>query len=341
MNLKFDYIYLFKIVKKSYIIYSYLYFNFKKIMEEIYIYKKQWEKQNLNSKSRPSSGKNIGRNVQHNFSNIKYTISLFSNMKIGDNEIKNLLKVIFNQKNLNKNDFLVYYIIYNINDKEEKIKKRILSTSMCILYCDNIIDNILYIKTIEDILFNNGKIFEKIPFKIIIKDLNEDFKLPNCFKFNNNNLENSKDKELLILRDDENLEMKKYIPLNEIESFSFPQNIINFKPKFSIFLDNKEYQIRISISFPYYSENKEKEQVVIKEKFLYTRIFDYYFYLFGERKVNIDSFDYSNIDIGSFEISFSLPFTIFKDIIILKFKLIKCEYIKNEGIYEIIYGKEI
>ena len=262
-------------------------------------------------------------------------------MKIGDNEIKNLLKVIFNQKNLNKNDFLVYYIIYNINDKEEKIKKRILSTSMCILYCDNIIDNILYIKTIEDILFNNGKIFEKIPFKIIIKDLNEDFKLPNCFKFNNNNLENSKDKELLILRDDENLEMKKYIPLNQIESFSFPQNIINFKPKFSIFLDNKEYQIRISISFPYYSENKEKEQVVIKEKFLYTRIFDYYFYLFGERKVNIDSFDYSNIDIGSFEISFSLPFTIFKDIIILKFKLIKCEYIKNEGIYEIIYGKEI
>jgi hypothetical protein len=62
--------------------------------------------------------------------------------------------------------------------------------------------------------------------------------------------------------------------------------------------------------------------------------------LFGERNVDTGKFDFSNIDKGSFGISFSLPFTIFEDIIVLKFKLIKEEYKKKEGIYEIIYEKE-
>ena len=75
--------------------------------------------------------------------------------------------------------------------------------------------------------------------------------------------------------------------------------------------------------------------------FLYTRIFDYYFYLFGERKIDTANFDYSNIDNVSFGISFSLPFTIFEDIIVLTFKIIKKQHNKKEGRYEIIYEKEI
>ena len=75
--------------------------------------------------------------------------------------------------------------------------------------------------------------------------------------------------------------------------------------------------------------------------FLYTRIFDYYFYLFGERKIDTANFDYSNIDNVSFGISFSLPFTIFEHIIVLTFKIIKKQHNKKEGRYEIIYEKEI
>ena len=138
-----------------------------------------------------------------------------------------------------------------------------------------------------------------------------------------------------ILKKDENLKKKENIDINP----SYAKNIINFKPKFSIFLDKTNYQIKLSISFPYYEDNNE-EQVKIKTMFLYTRIFDYYFYLFGERNVDTGKFDFSNIDKGSFGISFSLPFTIFEDIIVLKFKLIKEEYKKKEGIYEIIYEKE-
>ena len=141
-----------------------------------------------------------------------------------------------------------------------------------------------------------------------------------------------------ILRKDDKLKKRENININNIPSYI--KDIIEFKPKFSIFLDETKYQIKLSISFPYY-ENNNEEQVEIKKIILYTRIFDYYFYLFGERKVNIGNFDYSNIDNGSFGISFSLPFTIFKDIIVLKFKRTKNEHKKKEGIYEIIYEKEI
>ncbi len=63
--------------------------------------------------------------------------------------------------------------------------------------------------------------------------------------------------------------------------------------------------------------------------------------MFGARNVDLSEFDFTNIDVGSFGLSFSLPFTIFKDIIIVKYKLIKSEHIKQDGCYEIIFEKEI
>ena len=63
--------------------------------------------------------------------------------------------------------------------------------------------------------------------------------------------------------------------------------------------------------------------------------------MFGARNVDLSEFDFTNIDVGSFGLSFSLPFTIFKDIIIVKYKLIKSEHIKKDGCYEIIFEKEI
>ena len=302
-------------------------------MEGQIIYNKKWEKLN----KRPST---TTKQLKQSENNKKYIISLFFLSNFNDDQIFNLLNAIFNETKLNKKDFQVsYYIINNINILQEiLIKKRGLESSICILYCKNIIENIQNIKIIEDIIFNYNQ-FENIPFKIITEESTENFISPHCFLYQNNKLENIiGSDELKILRKDDKLKKRENININNIPSYI--KDIIEFKPKFSIFLDETKYQIKLSISFPYY-ENNNEEQVEIKKIILYTRIFDYYFYLFGERKVNIGNFDYSNIDNGSFGISFSLPFTIFKDIIVLKFKRTKNEHKKKERIYEIIYKKEI
>ena len=305
-------------------------------VEKIYIFKNnRWEDINKRPNSKKNSSNQRIINKQSFFS-----LFFITNLKISENEINDLLNAIFNEKELNKKDFKVYFRVYKSITQEENLSKKILESSICIFYCENIIDNIQYIKTIEDIIFNYKKI-ENIPFKIIIEKFTEEltkenFKSPHCFLYENNEIKNiiARD-ELKILKKDENLKKKENFDINP----SYAKNIINFKPKFSIFLDKTNYQIKLSISFPYYEDNNE-EQVKIKTMFLYTRIFDYYFYLFGERNVDTGKFDFSNIDKGSFGISFSLPFTIFEDIIVLKFKLIKEEYKKKEGIYEIIYEKE-
>ena len=305
-------------------------------IEKIYIFENnRWEDINKRPNSKKNSSNQRIINKQSFFS-----LFFITNLKISENNINDLLNAIFNEKELNKKDFKVYFRVYKSITQEENLTNKILESSICIFYCENIIDNILYIKTIEDIIFNYNKI-ENIPFKIIIEKFTEEltkenFKSPHCFLYENNEIKNiiARD-ELKILKKDENLKKKENIDINP----SYAKNIINFKPKFSIFLDKTNYQIKLSISFPYYEDNNE-EQVKIKTMFLYTRIFDYYFYLFGERNVDTGKFDFSNIDKGSFGISFSLPFTIFEDIIVLKFKLIKEEYKKKEGIYEIIYEKE-
>ena len=305
-------------------------------IEKIYIFENnRWEDINKRPNSKKNSSNQRIINKQSFFS-----LFFITNLKISENNINDLLNAIFKEKELNKKDFKVYFRVYKSITQEENLTNKILESSICIFYCENIIDNILYIKTIEDIIFNYNKI-ENIPFKIIIEKFpeeltKENFKSPHCFLYENNEIKNiiARD-ELKILKKDENLKKKENIDINP----SYAKNIINFKPKFSIFLDKTNYQIKLSISFPYYEDNNE-EQVKIKTKFLYTRIFDYYFYLFGERNVDTGKFDFSNIDKGSFGISFSLPFTIFEDIIVLKFKLIKEEYKKKEGIYEIIYEKE-
>ena len=305
-------------------------------IEKIYIFENnRWEDINKRPNSKKNSSNQRIINKQSFFS-----LFFITNLKISENNINDLLNAIFNEKELNKKDFKVYFRVYKSITQEENLTNKILESSICIFYCENIIDNILYIKTIEDIIFNYNKI-ENIPFKIIIDKFTEEltkenFKSPHCFLYENNEIKNiiARD-ELKILKKDENLKKKENIDINP----SYAKNIINFKPKFSIFLDKTNYQIKLSISFPYYEDNNE-EQVKIKTMFLYTRIFDYYFYLFGERNVDTGKFDFSNIDKGSFGISFSLPFTIFEDIIVLKFKLIKEEYKKKEGIYEIIYEKE-
>ena len=301
-------------------------------LEKIYIFKNRWEDIN----KRPSSKKNSSKEP---LSNQQYCLSLFyTNLKNVDNKINNLLDTIFNKIELDKKDFIVRCKVYNSKSQDENLIKTILESSICILYCKNIIENIQNIKIIEDIIFNYNQI-ENIPFKIITEESTENFISPHCFLYQNNKLENIiGSDELKILRKDDKLKKRENININNIPSYI--KDIIEFKPKFSIFLDETKYQIKLSISFPYY-ENNNEEQVEIKKIILYTRIFDYYFYLFGERKVNIGNFDYSNIDNGSFGISFSLPFTIFKDIIVLKFKRTKNEHKKKEGIYEIIYEKEI
>ena len=303
-------------------------------MEGQIIYNKKWEKLN----KRPST---TTKQLKQSENNKKYIISLFFLSNFNDDQIFNLLNAIFNETKLNKKDFQVsYYIINNINILQEIIiKKGGLESSICILYCKNIIENIQYIKIIEDILFNYNK-FDKIPFKIIIEELIENFISPYCFQYKNNKLKNIIGREeCKILLKDEISQRIENIPSNNTPSYI--KDKIDFKPKFSIFIDEKQYQIRISISFPYYENNKVIEQIQIKKVFLYTRIFDYYFYLFGARNVDLSEFDFTNIDVGSFGLSFSLPFTIFKDIIIVKYKLIKSEHIKQDGCYEIIFEKEI
>ena len=308
---------------------------------QIYIYNKKWEKEvHKRPNTTTKQSKQLKQPIQPE-NNKKYTISLFFFSNFNDNQINNLLNAIFNETQLDKKEFQVsFYIIKNNNILQEtKITRIILESSICILYCKNIIENIQDIKTIEDILFNYNK-FETIPFKIIIEELINNFISPHCFQYKNNKLKNIIGREeCKILLQDEIGETFKNIPRDNTPSYVKDQ--IAFKPKFSIFIDEKQYQIRISISFPYYENNKVIEQIKIKKLYLYTRIFDYYFYLFGARNVDLSEFDFTNIDVGSFGLSFSLPFTIFKDIIIVKYKLIKSEHIKQDGCYEIIFEKEI
>ena len=138
-------------------------------IEKIYIFENnRWEDINKRPNSKKNSSNQRIINKQSFFS-----LFFITNLKISENEINDLLNAIFNEKELNKKDFKVYFRVYKSITQEENLSKKILESSICIFYCENIIDNIQYIKTIEDIIFNYKKI-ENIPFKIIIEKFTEE-----------------------------------------------------------------------------------------------------------------------------------------------------------------------
>ena len=250
---------------------------------------------------------------------IKYTITFISD----DNQ----LNEIFNSKLImfNNNEHLIFHGKYIT---EENLAKRIINSSIIILYCEKLIERIYIIKKIEDLLFYHQKTNE-IYFKILTKFLPKNFSSLHCFDINELNINK-------FLEDDEKLKEIKPVPINELNIIEAYIDVIFFKPKFSLFLNKEEKEIKISISNSFYEDENEGCVVKFEKKILYPRIFDYFILIKGERIIR-KHFDYSNIDQKDFQISFSLPFSTFGKNIISKFKEIKREELKKEGTIEITF----
>ena len=155
----------------------------------------------------------------------------------------------------------------------------------------------------------------------------KNFSSLHCFDINELNINK-------FLKDDEKLKEIKPVPINELNIIEAYIDVIFFKPKFSLFLNKEEKEIKISISNSFYEDENEGCVVKFEKKILYPRIFDYFILIKGERIIR-KHFDYSNIDQKDFQISFSLPFSTFGKNIISKFKEIKCEELKKE-IYDFL-----